>query len=65
MFIKVGFIKFKDNIDDIYLLPTLAIAKCKNKNTGKAYGIGIKFLKLTFALSFLFPKTEPPKDNGD
>ena len=59
MKLKLYNIPFEKDKDDIYLIPTIAIASAKNsKNT--AYGIGIKFLKYTFAISVL--NIEPSKD---
>ena len=48
-----GFVPFEKNKDDIYLIPTIALGWVKQIN-GTAYGIGIKFLKLTIAIGLVF-----------
>ena len=53
MNILIGFQKHDKEIDDIYLLPTLAISKYHSVK-GKGYGIGIKFLKAIFMFGIIF-----------
>ena len=53
MNILIGFQKHDNEIDDIYLLPTLAISKYRSIK-GKGYGIGIKFLKVIFMIGIIF-----------
>ena len=57
MKIQIGFIDFIKNEDDIYLLPTLAIGYYKSIH-GMGIGIGIKFIKLIFAIRLLSIKKE-------
>ncbi len=55
MRLKLYNIPFEKDKDDIYLIPTIAIASVKSTKNSKttAYGIGIKFLKYTFAIGVL------------
>jgi len=52
--IKFGFLKFENEVDDVYLLPTICFGKYHSTN-GWGCGIGIKFLKLSMAIRFLYP----------
>jgi len=49
MNILIGFQKHDKEIDDVYLLPTLAISNYHSIK-GKGYAIGIKFLKAIFMI---------------
>ena len=68
MIVKIGFISFEEGSDDIYPLPTLAIGWYKSPTgKGTGFGIGLKFMKLIFAIRFMFPPVTqlPLKKNND
>ena len=61
MKIRFGFLKFEKEVDDVYLLPTIGIGKYHSEH-GWGWGVGIKFLKLQFAIRFLYPASSSNSD---